>query len=409
MSETIDLVKDSTMQTIAEYLAVMAAEAELNLASSVNALTFEQIAAIVQHGLAEEVFAIGDQITTTYTYSGTEYEMPWDIVAFETVTLEDGEEVPGMILQSHYATCESLMFDGYEAFYYAEEGLSAGTYYITVGTGAGSNNFVVGDSWQFTLTEDVPEGGVLAGFRLMRDSGKDISSLYVYSYESVNVSSPDDYIEMAAISSGSDGTSLGEFLLTDGDLNGEQEAGYGSNRWLTSAYRQWLNSDADAGSWWSSQETYDLPPAQATTYAGFMQGLPDDFLAVLKPIQVQTATNTVTFDGSFDETYDTFFLPSLEQEYVATQIDGEGDYWPYWKQVLGLTEPQERYSSATVTNANENHIRYALNSQSSKQTVRLRSAYRGYAYHVWNVNSAGYVSYGTAYGANRSAPACCIC
>lgn len=74
--------------------------------------SYDKIASIVRAGKAEEVFKIGDQIMTTYTDTdGNRYEMPWDIVAFRETELEDGSKVPGMIIQSHYATVEKLNFD----------------------------------------------------------------------------------------------------------------------------------------------------------------------------------------------------------------------------------------------------------------------------------------------------------
>ena len=86
----------------------------------------------------------------------------------------------------------------------------------------------------------------------------------------------------------------------------------GYNRWSHSAIRQWLNSDADAGEWWTSQHIGDTAPAQATTTDGFMKGLDEDFLNVVQPVKVTTATNTVTDGGVIDITYDRFFLPSLD-------------------------------------------------------------------------------------------------
>lgn len=78
-------------------------------------LTYAEIADIVRSGKAEEVFKIGDQIVTTYTDTdGNQYEMPWDVVAFREVELEDASKVPGMIIQSHYSTVESMQFDAKE-------------------------------------------------------------------------------------------------------------------------------------------------------------------------------------------------------------------------------------------------------------------------------------------------------
>lgn len=81
----------------------------------ISELTYDEIAIIVRAGRAEEKFHIGDQIITKYTdTSGTQYDMPFDVVAFRDVELEDNSTVPGMIIQSHYATVENMQFDAPE-------------------------------------------------------------------------------------------------------------------------------------------------------------------------------------------------------------------------------------------------------------------------------------------------------
>ena len=188
-------------------------------------------------------------------------------------------------------------------------------------------------------------------------------------------------------------------------LNNMQRTAYGDNRWANSAYEQWLNSKAAAGAWWLPRDEYDVPPSQLSGKAGFMSGFGDDFLSIIQPVKVKTAKNTTAFDGSFDETYDTFFLPSLEQIYAQTQIAGEGDYWEYWKHALGRTTPNGWYDS----NRNDAYKTYAINAKTSAQTVRLRSAHRGTASITWNVYSGGSVSSNGAYWSYRCAPACVIC
>lgn len=78
-------------------------------------LTYDEIAMIVRAGRAEEKFNVGDQIVTKYTATdGTQYDMPFDVVAFREVELEDASTVPGMIIQSHYASVEDMQFDAAE-------------------------------------------------------------------------------------------------------------------------------------------------------------------------------------------------------------------------------------------------------------------------------------------------------
>ncbi|WP_458459328.1 hypothetical protein, partial [Pseudobutyrivibrio sp.] len=128
-------------------------------------------------------------------------------------------------------------------------------------------------------------------------------------------------------------------------------------------------------------------------------------------VKVVTALNTTSDSelGTSEITYDRFFLPSLEQEYVVPQLAGvEGSYFPYWKDRLGLDTPQKTYQSSTVTNANHNHIRYAIENHTSVQSCRLRSAYRGSAYGAWRVDSTGLANYISATNANRPSPVCVI-
>ena len=214
-----------------------------------------------------------------------------------------------------------------------------------------------------------------------------------------------------AVTEGSDGTALGSLTSTakyaTSGINNLQRAGYGYNRWAQSANRQYYNSAAGTGAWWTPQNPFDRAPQQLSTVRGFMAGFEEEFLNIIKPVKTVTALNTVsdTDIGATEITYDTFFLPSLEQEYIAPQLSGqEGAYWEYWKQRLGLTSPQGWYDA----NKNAAHIRYAYDAKTSAQSCRLRSCHRGTAHSVWFVHTTGYAHYGATY-ANRGCPACIIC
>ena len=280
-------------------------------------LTYAEIADIVRSGKAEEVFKIGDQIITTYTDTdGNQYEMPWDVVAFREVELEDESKVPGMIIQSHYATVEDMQFDAAEP----------SAYDSSIKTG-------------------------------------------------------------------------------------------GWNRWVYSGIRQWLNSDADKGSWWISAHTEDVVPSQLSSVNGFMKGLPTDFINMLKKTKHETALNYVYPSSSasryaYDVTYDMFFLPSAKEEhfkysdypYYWDGSDREGSTWEYWVSRKGGTA--QDYSSSY---ANTNAIRYSLADRSTAKYVWLRSANRSASSHEFFVSAIG------AYGNYRSSsiygcsPACVIC
>lgn len=375
--------------------------------------TLNEIHEIVRVGEAPNVFAYGDQIMLNYNDGTSDYVLPWDIVAFGNFELEDGEIKPGMVIQSHYAM-QAVQFDASEAIYVAASAMSPGTYNFEIGTNWGTH-CVAGKTYQFTTTVEIPAGGQVVVGRNNQiytwgapDNAP--STWRVHTFASNSATTPlETNLELTE---GSDGTSIGTVASnikygTTGN-NNLQRAAYGYNRWSQSANRQYYNSLAAAGSWWLPQNPFDRAPEQLATVRGFMAGLDEAFLNIIKPVKVVTALNTVTDGdiGTTEETFDTFFLPSLEQEYIAPQLAGvEGDYWPYWKERLGLSTPQAQGSAGT----NARHIRYAYNAKTSAQCCRLRSAHRGTAYNTWYVYSPGYANYYyAATYALRGCPACVI-
>jgi hypothetical protein len=98
---------------------------------------------------------------------------------------------------------------------------------------------------------------------------------------------------------------------------------YGNNRWKVSNIRQWLNSDAAQGAWYTAQHAADQAPNSANvlqqnstginpydTEAGFMNGFSADFKALLQDVTKTTALNTVTDGGGSETTTDKIFLLS---------------------------------------------------------------------------------------------------
>ena len=380
-------------------------------ATATPVATLNEIHAIVQAGAAPTVFREGDQIMLNYNDGSADYVLPWDIVAFEDVELQDGETVPGMIVQSHYAM-QGVQFSASQAIYVASSALPAGTYHFTIGTSWGTH-CVSGKVYQFTTTQEIPAGGqVVIGsntsFYTWGAPDVNPSNWRAYTFASPTSITPLD--NALTLTEGSGGTDLGTLTSSvaynAGGFGNLQSCAYGYNRWAFSSMRKFLNSSAAAGAWWASSYAGDRPAQQAATLRGFMAGFDEAFLNIIKPVKVVTALNTVTDTavGSSETTYDTFFLPSLEQEYIVPQASGvEGAYWPYWKERLGLTSPQAQGT------ANAKHIRYGYDAKTTAQYCRLRSAYRGVAFYTWIVYTTGYAYSSTAAYAYRGCPACVIC
>ena len=307
------------------------AEIRNDVAGMLLPSNFSEIAAIVRAGKAQQYFHIGDEIKVEYTATDfTKYTMPFLVVAFRNVTLQDSSVVPAMLLQSKFATVESIQFDAAEP---------------------------------------------------TRPASEDYSS---------------------------------------------QIANRGWARWSMSGIRQWLNSAAIKGAWWSATSAYDVAPTKLNTYNGFMRGFPTDFLDMLKPVKVETVRNYRDPDTAqsestyqYDTTYDTFWLPSCEEEYVVPNEPNhrEGLVFPWWISALsaeaaarGESLPQQIYASESATHALASHIHYGLNAQSSGRACWLRSANRSLARSAWVVSaSAGNIGNNSASNEAYCAPVCAIC
>ena len=401
-SITSPVMLDATGHLIVEGFArqnLLLAQMITSSSEATPATVLNEIHEVVRSGEAANVFSIGDQIMLNYNDGTNDYVLPWDIVHFGNVELQDGEIVPGMFIQSHYAM-QAVQFDAREAFYVVPTGgMAAGDYTFNVPSAL--SHTAAGD-YTFNVPNALPEGARLVSSTNFYDNGMTNAKINIYLTPTGEAEAT-----QLTVTSGSTGTSLGNLANgAIGTVNNSAIANYGYNRWAQSGLRQFLNTSAAAGAWWTPQNNFDMPPSQLASLPGFMAGFDEAFLNIIKPIRVTTACNTVTDGGITDVTYDTFFPASLEQEYIVPQLSGaEGEYWEYWKQRLGLSSPQAQGTSGT----NAAHIRYGYNAKTTAQAVRLRSATRGGASNAWYVDTAGYATNGSAYTSLRSAPACVIC
>ena len=364
----------------------------------VEEMDYNGIKAVVAAGNAPAVFPVGTQLVNTYTAEDDKaYDCPWDVVKTDDIAEgETGTTAPAMVLQMHYASLEDIQFSAYQAFFVVPEaGLVAGTYNVKMGLDWGTN-VKTGTTYQFTLTKNAPAGARLTGFYNAPDTAP--TSWKVYVYKDQNKS---ELLETCNVSAGSAGTNLGTFFAKpNGNLNGLHPVGYGDNRWYKSSYRQYLNSDAAAGAWWTPQDNWDMKPDQADTVPGFLAGFSDDFKAALTRVKVVTYGNAITDDGSTVVTYDKIFLPSLQEIYCSPQVSGEGTYWPYWKERTGAKTPQPLLSSYPL------RITRNLAQRTVGRDVRLRSVNRDDNNSVFGVNASGHVYAWAARYAERCAPAC---
>ena len=159
--------------------------------------------------------------------------------------------------------------------------------------------------------------------------------------------------------------------IESGNSDGNRRS-YGNNRWTLSNLRQWLNSQATAGKWYSAQHGADAPPTNANVWsnyneydaeAGFLAGFSANFIAALL-----TTTHTVgkaTVDGGGTESCaDKIFLAT------CTEAGLSGDVTAGSKLAL-FSNDSSRLADAYASDSC--HVRYVHSSGAMGWSI----AYRG--------------------------------
>ena len=363
--------------------------------------TWEDIKNAVRLGLGEKLFPVGYEFTTEDSVTGA--VITWVVRGHNHHAAANKKLEHTMTLEAKYVygtaagTYKSLVFDAYEALYYASEEIPAGTYNFILEYDTSS---IVSGTYQFTLTKAVPAGGqIVLG---TNSNSTAVTGCKIATYGTV---AGVDAIESGiAVTVGSEGVNLGTVKSTSAtseNLNCAQRILWGSNNYAQSAARQWLNSDAAAGAVWTPTNKFDRRPSWATSYSGFMLGLPADFLATVQPAAIPCRTNSVFEVNSLDgteytvnkvyELQDKFFLLSRPEIYgswdSATYKDGE------------LLEFYEGFTDTE-------RIKY--DAAGSARYCWLRSPNPGNAGNERYVNTSGALGYNNALGGNGVAPACII-
>ncbi|EQB20026.1 hypothetical protein UNSWDHB_2612 [Dehalobacter sp. UNSWDHB] len=101
---------------------------------------------------------------------------------------------------------------------------------------------------------------------------------------------------------------------------------YGNNNYNYSNLRQWLNSNAAAGAWYSAKHAADASPASARvsdnaydTRAGFLAIFDTPFVNALLNTTLTVVKNTVTDGGSYETVTDKIFLASTTETGLANE------------------------------------------------------------------------------------------
>ena len=174
---------------------------------------------------------------------------------------------------------------------------------------------------------------------------------------------------------------------------------YGNNRWIYANIRQWLNSQAAAGQWYSAQHGQDAPPSNANVWdnyneyqqeAGFLAGFSANFLAALL-----TTTRTVgkaQVDGGGTESCtDKIFLAT------CTEVGLSGDVTAGSKLAIFSNDASRQAKPTAGAVSKSEYTNSSLNANSPWYWW-LADAYASDSYDVRYVISSGALDGGSACG-----------
>lgn len=315
----------------------------LQLTAATNIETWGDISNVVKLGLAPTLFPVGYEFTTYDSKTGR--DIIWVVRGHDHHKASNSKIKHTMTLETKYvysSTTGNYFTMGFcppEAFYYAETEMPAGTYHFTWDY---NNASIVSGTFQFTLSKPVPAGGQIV--INTASSSLPIAECKISTFSSISPTTP---IESEIdITEGNDGINLGVTSSAFSDnknLNCVQRILWGSNNYAHSSVRQWLNSNSPKGEdvCHILNKFYRLP-SWNTSRAGFMYGLPPDFLAVVHQAAIPCCTNSVFETDSIDNTKfdvnqiytlnDMFFILSKAEIFglPATQSISDGEQLEYY-------------------------------------------------------------------------------
>ena len=177
--------------------------------------------------------------------------------------------------------------------------------------------------------------------------------------------------------------------IESGNSNSDRKS-YGNNRWIYSNIRQWLNSGASAGAWYSKQHSADAPPSNANVWsnyneydaeAGFLAGFSTNFVAAL--LSTTHTVGKASVDGGGTEScVDKIFFAT------CTEVGLSGDVTAGSKLALFSNDASRlAYPTAEAVSKSE----YTSSSLSATQAWWwwLADAYASNSFSVRRVHSSG--------------------
>ena len=388
--------EDLAMST-AIFKAESAAEVAL---AALGASGWETVTYMVRLGKGPQVFPVGSYLMVENTTWG---DLIVEVLGHNHHPKPGEPLAPTMTLGFRDRVISSLQFDASELSWANTEEtvLPAGTYHFTMVNGDFGGQTREDGTYQFTIAQAIPAGG---GWR-HNTVGLYQSTSEGYKKENITNGTITTYgankiaIESGlTVTEGSGGTFLGvmsrnyiDTANTIGAFNSTQRSYYGSNNYKESAMRQYVESDAAAGSVWTAQTPFDMPPSWASSTAGFLAGLPEELLFALGEVDIPCRGDLVfETDGVLNTAYtlrSKMFLLSRSEVFGGSESSvADGTRLDYYKDDLAID-------------------RIKFNLSGAAGSWWLRAPYPSYANHVRYVTTDGAGTTTSAHSTYGVAPA----
>lgn len=176
---------------------------------------------------------------------------------------------------------------------------------------------------------------------------------------------------------------------------------YGNNYYSVSNINQWLNKDADGGSWYVAAHSADSAPDTAantrvgTQYAarpGFLNAFTTNEKNAILSTTIRVVKPT-TDGGSYEDIVRKVFLPSItEMGYGLENNIAEGAAWGYY-----TTAATARAAYATAQCYSNTQSSSKASSQTTNWQWWLRTSYATQSHYARLITSSGGTSSGYAY------------
>ena len=241
-----------------------------------------------------------------------------------------------------------------------------------------------------TTTQAIPAGGQIVASDIVWSGNYDFTAFNTYPSQ-VSTSQIERVTPALSDAAPTAGTQLTP-------VNDGNRARFGSNNWMQSAMRKWLNSSAASG-WWTPSNNYDRPQSSPT--AGFLYNIDPDLLACMGQVRLRTGINPFDNSGTYGsaDNAEKVFLPSRFEV-------GLGFQSPVYEAPVA-NDGTVKTTTMPLFTDNASRIKY-LGTTARYWWLRSPHPYASYAHVSYVVSPAGVLDNGTAYSADAAVPACTI-